>query len=226
MISTLSIMTASAKAADPVIVADTTSFREMYDQAVPVSGSTVVGLRIGDAQGNVDTDDIRLPILSGESVCVRAVTQDGRFSSSNRYTSRLPVNDGTIGRLTPITLRYNNVLSDYSMDAFAMKAFIGRNGACNPEGSVHLPQILPHGSKRILSVLVNSSGRHALLRVAGAKPIPCSKIKEGARIAFDRLCTADITAFRHGITDVTIILDDDFGEETTSIAVMIPDTGN
>lgn len=210
----------------PVISADSASFREVYDPAVPVSGSAIVGIRLGDPNGNIRVGDIRLPILPGEAVCVRAVTQDGRFSSNNLYKAAAPLPPGSAARLSPVTLRYSHILSGYKMDAFALKAFASTDGSCTPNGAVHLPQLLPQeGPTRKLAVLVNSGGRYTAMQIAGTPKSPCSNTSGGARIAFDKQCIADISAMPAGTTDIRIIMDDGFGEETTVVSVMIPPSG-
>ncbi|MDD4702401.1 MAG: hypothetical protein PHI96_09290 [Desulfovibrio sp.] len=217
--------------ADPMteIRANVERFRESYDQAVPVSGSAIVGLRLGESSESASVRSMYLVPPPDMDVCVRVITRDGRFSASNIYTYATPeqVRQAATGdkvRLSPITLRYADVLSAYGMDDLAFSSFSARVGACMPEISVYLPQVAsPDMDWKTLTVLINSGGRYSrILLRSGKYSVPCRGITKGAHIAFDQKCVIDATLLAGGVNALTLVLDDGFGDERIDFKVAVP----
>lgn len=212
----------------------TASFVENFDNTPAVSGSALMGLSLGIPTGRVDLDKIMLTPTSDTAsiVCVRAATQDGRFSSSNPYQLR-PAGQSagqpgsSFVRLLSLTRKYKKELIQYPADSLAIRAFEGHGQNCGPKGAVHLPQIPPGNVQTRLIVLVNSSSRYttATLKkdLAILSKAECTSPSGGAQVAFDRVCDLDRNAAgESGVYTVEVVLDDGFGAESFSVDVRLP----
>lgn len=204
--------------------ANSLQFRESFDAQVPVSGGAIVGICLGSVDGNVDIKNIMLPSFSGESVCVRVVTQDGRFSANNIYKKNGPMNSKEFVRLTPVSIKYANILSSYKMTSFAINAFISDDGVYVPEHTIHLPQIQPDSELvKTLTVLVNSGGRFSQMALENdGTGFLCQNVAEGARIAYDTVCTGNILRHVPGVKKVSITMDDGFESEEINFLLLLP----
>ncbi|MCJ2164677.1 MULTISPECIES: hypothetical protein [unclassified Pseudodesulfovibrio] len=207
-----------------ILSADSTRFHENYDPEVPVSGGAIVGISLGRLDGDVDVENVRLPSFSGDSVCVRIVTQDGRYSANNVYRKTGSGDPKGTVLLTPVSLKYAEALSKYKMSAFALNAFIPKEGTSDPQQAIHLPQMLPDADKiKTLTVLVNSGGRFSKMTMNEAgSTFLCQNVKDGARIAYDTVCKGDLATYTPGVKSVLIILDDGFGEESIHFSLLLP----
>lgn len=206
------------------IKADPTSFKESYDSEVPVSGSTIVGVRLGHSDGNVAVDETMLAAVNSTDICVRTVTRDGRFSASNIYkSSGLPPKQQKV-RLSPITLKYSKALSNYKFDDFAVFAFPAQDGACFPENVAFLPQLASNQTQLDqLTILINSSGRYSEIIIEHiGKKIYCQRFSQGSQIAYDQACEVDTSLLSTGNNRLKLVLDDGFEEEIIHFTVFIP----
>lgn len=203
---------------------DSSQFKENYDPIVPVSGGAIVGIRLGSTHETVNIDDIRLPGFSGNSVCVRTVTQDGRFSSNGVYKASGKIPSDFIVRLSPVTIKYAKSLSQYRMDAFALNAFVSEDNKCAQDKALYLPELLINPENaQTLYITVNSGGRFCDIAIDGSDKINlCNKIATGARIAYDTACSCDISEYRSRIVNIIITMDDGFGKEKVPLKVLLP----
>ncbi len=201
----------------------TAALQESFDPTAAVSGGVVVGLRIGEPHGKLAVQDVQFVGTSQSTVCVRAVTRDGRFSSNNKYVIKGNGN-ATRVRLLPITTQYSKALAKYDGSEYALSVFVASGNDCAPKGALLLPQVVPQSqSPDILTVLVNSSSRRVFLRGgSGTNESSCELIPDGARIAFDSECRLNIANLRPGPINLTIAMDDGFGVEEEKILVALP----
>lgn len=203
------------------IVADTGSFNESYDNAVPVSGSVIVGVQLGESDGNVLVKDTQIVFSNPVDVCVRVVTRDGRFSANNIYRVTTPLADAKSVRLSPITLNYAQVLSNYKKDDTAISAFAARDGSCQPSEAAYLPQLVnPQQPGKNLTILINSANRHCLLLLKNKQTqFRCQPISQGSKIAYDKKCQVAVESLSEGNNHFTLILDDGFDKEEFQFAI-------
>ena len=213
----------------PDLRADLNSFRENFDEAVPVTGNIVVGLRMGNGSGKVSVEDTFLAPPAAMNVCVRAVTKDGRFSASNVYRLASPEHISRAAaagkaHLLPVTRNYKENLSNYSMDDLAVSAFAEGKDGCIPGVNPYLPQIVASSpGSAALTILVNSGGRTShLIHNSSKTTVSCNPLPGGARIAYNQKCVIDGVRLSEGINSFTLVLDDDFKDETVDFSVVIP----
>lgn len=203
---------------------DPTQFKESYDPKVQVSGGAIVGIRLGNSHENIQIKDVRLPAFAGNKVCVRAVTQDGRFSSNNIYKANGIIPPNSTVRISPVANIYAEQLSSYKMDAFALNAFVSAGENCAPEQALHLPQLLANpNNPQTLYVVINSGGRFSNITIVGsADKSLCSKVVDGARIAYDTICPCDVSKYKSTTVNMVVTMDDGFAEEKVAFKVLIP----
>lgn len=213
----------------PDLSADLNSFRENFDEAVPVTGNIVVGLRVGNSSGKVSVEDTFLAPPAGTNVCVRAVTKDGRFSASNvyRFASPEQISRAAIAgkaHLLPVTRNYKENLSKYAMDDLAISAFTESKDGCIPGVTPYLPQIIGSPAETAaLTIFVNSGGRTTrLIHNSSKTTVQCNPLPDGARIAYNQKCVVDAARLNEGINHFTMVLDDGFKDEAVDFSVVIP----
>ncbi len=206
------------------LTADPGSFMESYDSAVPVSGSTVVGVRLGEADGTVAVRDTQLALLPTDEICVRSVTRDGRFSANNIYKLSSPASNRDRARLSPVTLSYAHELSAYKKDDFAVAAFTAQGGSCQPSEAIYLPELAnPQRPWQHLTILINSGARYSVLIVdKSQQKVLCQRIAQGPLIVYDQKCQVVADLLSEGINDFTLVMDDGFGDESVPFQVMLP----
>ncbi len=206
------------------LTTDTNSFKEHYDRSVPVSGGAIVGIRLGRHQGPISIDNILFPAFLGEELCVRSVTQDGRYSANNIYRPTKKIHAGSLVKLAPVTLKYAGLLSSYSYDTFAVNAFLATDGRCDPNNATHIP-LLDSDSEgfRKLSVFINASGRASQMRIGKySTSVNCTPSSEGARIAYDTQCDMDLPPHVSDAVSVQILMDDGFDKEVLHFNIILP----
>lgn len=199
------------------------TFNESYDATSAVSGGVVAGVRLGAAVGKVALDNIRLAGGANGIVCVRTMTRDGRFNSDNRYRFK----DGEeqpSPPLSPVTRRFAKALAAYDAGDFAVNAFTAVGEDCIINEAVHLPQIVGARTERAkLFLLVNSSSRATVLKGPGiAGEVLCEPVAQGARIAYDHECVADVAGLPEGEATFTISMDDGFAPDDVAVKVFLP----
>lgn len=178
-------------------------FYESYDDRVPSSTTTLVGLRIGNGAKQVNPGEIFIPLAADQPAhfCVKAVTQDGRYSSENPYRVVVEEPGPALALLDPLTIDYEDVLSDYQLDEFAIQAFY-RQGSedplrwCDPVQPIYLPFIAERNQQPILHAFVNTGlGNRTvkLILMADGEEREnvgvCRPSGASAKIAYDVHCT-------------------------------------
>ena len=172
-------------------------FSERFSERVPVGGRTLVGLlatggALGREGAGLETGSIALgaALSRGSPVCVRATTQDGRYSAENSYAA--PGSTGGDGFATLAwPTAYGPLLSTVKLREVAA---VARSGSC-ADGSDVIPVIMgaPAGAE-FLQALVNTRGSTvtaALRNVETGRTIRranCVRVDGGSRVAFDARC--------------------------------------
>lgn len=197
-------------------------FVEAFDPTSAVSGGVVVGVRLGEFDGNVDVDNIQLGAGGDQPFCVRAVTGDGRFSSTNKY---MAAKAGAVRlRIQPITKAYAKILSAYPAGDLAVEAFFTESGECVSRDAIHLAQVqTSRRTSNVLAVLINASSRTVTMRdTKSGNEAKCTPVKSSTRIAYDNECAIDVSASLGKIAVFLIGLDDGFGVEEQKLKVSLP----
>ena len=192
------LIAATPVAAQPMFMPTTHPFAERLTERVPVSGRTLVGLV---SAATVQPPDgigllpgrMALPadLAAGASpICVRATTQDGRYSAENSFAVQgtLPA-DGRADLDWPTA--YKDALSAFNLREIAVLA---RSGSCAEAAEVIPVMLDPSGQLGILQVLVNTRG--SAVTVALRDPSTgrtlrranCIRVDGTARVAFDARC--------------------------------------
>ena len=193
---------ASAQDSEPAkLISD--PFQENYQPDVDVSGNVIVGVMTDVASGAIASDEIALlanAAAAGESVCLRASSQDGIYTSRNVY--QLPENpDGRVP--LPYQSSMEKVVKQYREEI----ALAATTGECD-SGSNDYYLIDKAGNARATKIVVylNSFGAtDAFIKVGESDDgyEACEFISEGRRTSFDFICMLEaITA--DGPVDVTI----------------------
>ena len=211
-------------------------FRESYDATAKVAaGSPLVGLQLGDGNGKLGVDRLRILVpLATRSVCVSSATQDGRFSATNQYEAEAATSP--VWRLDPVTRAYRDELSAYHTDAFAVRAYVpAEAGGCAARGAVHVP-LLAGGADRLL-ILANSRSRRgtaalfASLSPAAASDQPLASVRcepagQSTRIAFDLRCELPLPELSAPEElSLRLTFDDGFGLDSYDYRLALPAGG-
>ena len=198
VLTLMSLAAAAPVAAQPALVPTKSPFVERLTERVPVSGRTLVGLISAATMQPPDGAGL-LPgrmavpaaLAAGASpVCVRATTQDGRYSAENSFAVQgtLPA-DGRAELAWPTA--YQDALNALSLREVAVLA---RSGSCAEAAEVIPVMLDPSGRLGVLQVLVNTRGSAVTvaLRDPGTgrtlRRANCIRVDGTARVAFDARC--------------------------------------
>ena len=194
---------------------------ESFDDSRPVSGSALVGLRLGDAQGQVDPGNIVLLRPSGGGkICVHSMTQDGRFSASTPYVLPADARPGAYLLLQPITNDYFNELASYSANQLAVRAFVPDGEGCSPARATHVPAVATGSELNVLYVFVSSRTQSVRARLGQHDQVVCEQAGTSAFIAYDQMCRIPVP--EEGMAILDLELDDGFSSEHYSYSVILP----
>ncbi len=191
-------------AAQPLLEPAATPFEERLTDRVPVSGRTLVGLlsvltsQPPDGAG-LETKNMAVPAfvtIGATPVCVRATTQDGRYSAQNSFVAHGTLPDtGRIDLDWPTA--YQEALSSFPLREVAA---VARRGSCDEHGDL-VPVMLGEGNVLgTLQALVNTRGGAvtAVLRDPEAgktlRRVNCTRVTGTARVAFDARCVLGTAA--------------------------------
>lgn len=200
---------------------DVENFLESFDESRPVSGSALVGLRLGDAEGYVVPDEIvLLRPPTGATICVHAMTQDGRFSASNPYVLPQGPDSRVYLRLKPVTKDHRDELALYPADQLAVRAFVPNGDNCSPSGATHVPAVARGSELDVLYVFVNSKTQSVRASLGQEILVDCEPAGTSAFIAFDQMCRVPIKA--GGLALLDLEFDDGFGSEHYQYPVILP----
>jgi hypothetical protein len=216
------------------------NFKESTDPLPNVSGSPLVGLRIGDISGEkIDPERIFivLPENSSKGICISSKTKDGRFSSENHYSINLKNRNARIAIVDPFTKNNQSYLEKYLFGDLAVHAYQPDTNECIPKKAIHLPQIaqLPTDCDSLF-LMLNSNGRptKAVLAVEEDTKInqmvakteaSCKSASGGASLAFDTICRFFNLNFEKATKcKLEVNFNDGFGDEKHVFMVLLPET--
>lgn len=219
---------------------------ESYDPArAKVSGPPLVGLRLGSRDGNVNPEKInpeslfvvRPPSLDS-TICIRATTQDARYSTSNRYQILKKTPKAKYVRLQPLTKKYAETLRSYDNNKFAIRAYATFSPDCAHDEIVHLP-VSAQAPFRLkdAELIVFANGRsqlgQAMLYAAGSgtgepqgdllASKDCTRAGAASLIAYDLLCRLAIPDGASGRMLLVLEFNDGFKSTAYRFAVYLPD---
>jgi hypothetical protein len=217
-----------------LIPIDSSNFFEKISTTPDVSGTPVVGFKIGKTTDKIDSDKIYVTIPSSVPplICVEGRTKDARFSSRNRYTiNKLSQNQG-VAVIKPFVKETKSGLEKYPLDQFALRAYQTSDGECMIQNALYLPQILSlKPIPNSLHLLINAGSRTVSANLVffgnGKKPIKiegrCQCVDNTASLTFNTVCSFEpFEAHFPTEGDVTVLLDDGFGEDKIIVKVLLP----
>lgn len=194
---------AAPAVAQPALTPVRMPFNERLTDRVPVSGRTLVGLvSVATVQPptglGLGPGSMALPsdLANGDPVCVRATTQDGRYSAENNFAVQGALPTGERAELAWPTA-HPGTLKDFSLGEIAA---VARRGSC-AESADLIPVMLDRlPTLGIIQVLVNTRGSavSAALRDMESSRIlrraNCVRVEGAARVAFDARCVLGAAA--------------------------------
>lgn len=198
LLAATSILLSGSLHAQSILEPVASPFVERLTERVPVSGRTLVGLllipagqpHLGDglATGSLS---VPAPLISrGSVICIRATTQDGRYSAENSFAVKRDIPKTGRADLAWPT-QYASTLRTLSLSEVAA---IARSGSCIGDAEV-IPVIFgAEADSGILQALVNTRG--AAITVALRDPetgrtlrrANCTRVSGTSRVAFDAQC--------------------------------------
>ena len=184
--------------AQPVLAPTALPFAERLTERVQVSGRTLVGLVSAASAAPPEdagllSESMALPAalaFDASPVCLRATTQDGRYSAQNSFAVQGAVpKDGRAGLAWPTA--YPDVLRGISLREVAA---VARSGSCSEQAEL-VPVMLDHTAVLgVLQVLVNTRGGAVTAAVRDLQTgrtlrrANCARVDGPARVAFDARC--------------------------------------
>lgn len=226
---TFALVFGTVATADDIVEAEPPEpFRESFDANANVSGSKLVGLRIGPSPiAATGPFFVSLPRPAPE-LCVQAITQDGRYLATNPF--RVP--DGAEAptlRIASLSRQYQAELSAYAPEDIAVRTFVDGGAACNPGEALNIPYAASPVGGDALEVLVNtrSFGTRARLEAEGAliAETKCETVSQGTRIAYDKICRLTLPAGETRTGELTLLINDGFSDQAYRYNVLIPRVG-
>lgn len=182
-----------------------TDFSEQYSSNVPVSGRVIAGLAIIGSH----TSDLSIYIPNQnieETICMRVMSRDGTYISSNQYQSPGSASSGFISAEYPT--EYFKVLAKLDKDDLAVLSYPGQ---C--EGSlVNQLYLSARGEttgKEEVTIFVSSGRSDVFLRLpsinAETETIRCQRIQDGKRTGFDTLCYVGLSKLLQGTNELSLM---------------------
>jgi hypothetical protein len=183
---------------------------EEFSENVKASGTSLVGVMMGEAAGKTDLSRLRALLPDkheGMKLCFSATTNDGFYWAKGELTA---VKEA-VG-MVPIKQkgfpRFAKELAAYPAAAFAGMFAIG--GDCSARDAVFVPGSFDARPSRVLRVAVNTSHSPSVLASiraeSGAVVDGECERTGGRRKAFDHICRFDLTgsAFGSGNFSLTV----------------------
>jgi len=224
----------AAAQADIVDASLAGKINESYDNSVAVSGSPLVGLRLGGVQAASGNSVIVAgPPAADNGVCLRVTTRDGRFSAANFYAPAAGVS-GELIRVAPLAQEYEPQLSRYPADEVAFRAFASASGNCSPGGAVNLPIFDGDPAEpRQLVVFANGKSQAATASLyeteaseapAGLAPVATAGCTPagGSMIAFDLVCKLQLPPGFNGRALLSVEFSDGFSTDRYDYRTLVP----
>ena len=199
----LCLLTAMEADAQTLLEPASSPFAERLTDRVPVSGHVLVGLvSAAGAQAPIgqglQRGNVALPgplAASAALVCVRATSQDGRYSADNACATQ----PGTAAARVELDWpsAYKPELSRFLLQEVAV---VARSGSCSDKGDIFPILLGPDPALGTLQALVNTRGGAvtAALRdpdtLRTLRRANCVRVEGAARVAFDARCVLGAAA--------------------------------
>lgn len=213
---------------------------EGFDPTARVAGSRIVGVGFRAAAGLAfDPAQVRLAGAAEDAtICVRAISRDGLYWMRTPYEPEA----GKTLLLSPFTLLPDR-LRAYAVEEIAIYAFeISASGpaptaesraadclAARDEAVTVLPVLAATDGPGELVVLVNSGNRRVQGRLKGGSEIElrCAPPESTERIAYDRICTAEVApAPDPRVMELELTFDDGLTKATKAYDIRLPGNGS
>lgn len=170
------------------------TLREEYSSSVPLSGTLVVGLWLGDLGGLMKPESVYVDLPGGqaESMCFVAQTRDGVYSAEGTL-SPTPLQPGRFSLPALAQSKFRRQLALYPALDFAARADIG--AACDGAGKSKLVPVITAEGPHSLILALNT--RQALSATAwfeqDGKRVDgeCSRDTNARSVTFDLVCKFD-----------------------------------
>lgn len=172
-------------------------FVESFLDEVPVGGQVVVGVGLVQSEGQAGSMfAVWYPGgLEDRAICVRVVSQDGRYWAENEFSASDVPQPG-FARLDYRSRRPDDLwrLSEREVAVLAYPGPCARRGSSEVLVSNRSPDA--NGFPRHIRVIVNSGRSASTLRVRTgdewSRPIDCDLVEDGRRSGFDTICEFDV----------------------------------
>lgn len=218
------------------------SFVESFDDVAPSSGIPLAGLAIGRDQNFIEIDDVHIaaPLQQPTTVCITGRTRDGRYYSENLYLVPASTKSKSIAVVDPLTLQYQDALRAYASGSFVLTVRAVPNENCGEKAKFYLPRVINSRSE-LLFINVNSGSGSARVSatISAASDVDakasspkalrhfeCQTLRDGANIAFDTVCSVNVSPYWGNDTEIIVSLDDGFGPLKARYRVLIPNFGD
>lgn len=161
-------------------------FVERLVERVSVSGRSLVGIVNGQDRADQRTvlaNPIRVLASEDRLICIRAVTQDGRYEAENTFRLQ---GDASGWAEVAWPTSHRSFLAQKPIQEFAILAAVGTCG--QRRNRVSLTQVGPGDG---MIVLVNTRGAALTATLGGSGPVRrvrCVRSPTGTRLAFDARC--------------------------------------
>ena len=164
---------------------------ESLQNTAKISGSVVSGLQVQKGETSEIVIEAFVPeAWSGETVCLRVVTVDGRYEASNEYAVSKDW-DGGIARLFYPTA-HTDILAAKPLDGVGLRM---ARGECLAELSEATVVYWKGAREMPISLLVNSFQADSVFAYFGDSTVPvrCEPIDMDGKSAFDWNCAFDLS---------------------------------
>jgi len=218
-VAILALLFATTAGAEEPATAELVSdpFLESYQPEVSVSGNVIVGVMTSAASAAIAADRIAVAAAgeAGGTVCLRAASRDGIYTSRNVYA--LPATAAGDVRL-PYRSRLADVVGGYADDEIALAATAG--DCDSGSADYYLLSSTDDDAPSDVVIYLNSFGATDVFFAIGDGDVePCDYISEGRRTTFDFICRLGDVDTGAGLP-VTIIRER-FGREQPPVELRI-----
>lgn len=228
----LSILTPSAQAQDESVNLLTDPFYDLVRDRATISGGRIAGFQAVLPAGEADHRVLAwIPAdWAGREICLRAMSADGLYEAIDTY--KVPDDwRGGLENLEYPTKHAPRVTSFEDGDiAVSVQA-----GDCDTQdenedesqagGEGIALALWNAGAADPMRLLVNSfRADEALIYYGSQAPIACTRIEDGARVAFDMTCTIPPEVFVNGVASLVVmtIKDGELGDEVPVTLLLGP----
>lgn len=207
------------RAAEPVPAELLSEFTETYQPEVAVSGSVIVGVMSAAAQRALGTDRLGVLVsetVTGREVCVRAISNDGIYSSRNHY--RLPASAGVQAHL-PYISGMEEVLDAFAVGELAVSVTAGNCQTTAAETYLVAGNLDDADSTPVI-VYLNGFGATDVFVIINEEgpPEPCQYITLGRRTTYDFSCAVSVPP---GQAPTLTFIRERFGREQPEITIRL-----